>query len=424
MDISLLLAGVAGKGQALSGKPTQGDGGFSLALERLGAAGAPVAPGQAGTQLPGASAKGLAASPLAALEIDLPQGRLDAMMQALGELPAEGVDARLAEIAERLALIQAAGQQAETPPTAEAAMPSTEALHAALPAPAANVSPEGEPEMAAAGEWAALAVAAQPGVDEASRGLRHGEAAADGKAPPRLSAMEPPALAQAERLDARAGAAARPAAEGAAPRAAEPAISALPPRPDGQLSASEGRGSEPRGEGFATLLNGQPGSLASPAAGAGPNAAALSAPLNSPAWPQQFSQQVGQQMMMLGQRGGEQRIELHLNPAELGPLTISLKMSEQAAQAQFLSAHASVRGAVEQAIPQLREALAEQGISLGDTSVGEQRQDDTGGELAGQGGTGTRGSDAAPGEEGEALAASVAASPADISLDGRVDLYA
>ncbi|WP_373183793.1 hypothetical protein, partial [Halomonas campaniensis] len=127
MDISLLLAGVAGKGQALSGKPTQGDGGFSLALERLGAAGAPVALGQAGTQLPGAPSKGLAASPLAALEIDLPQGRLDAMMQALGELPAEGVDARLAEIAERLALIQAAGQQAETPPTAEAAMPSTEA---------------------------------------------------------------------------------------------------------------------------------------------------------------------------------------------------------------------------------------------------------------------------------------------------------
>ena len=31
-----------------------------------------------------------------------------------------------------------------------------------------------------------------------------------------------------------------------------------------------------------------------------------------------------------------------------------------------------VRQVVEQAIPQLREALAEQGISLGETSVGEQ----------------------------------------------------
>ncbi|WP_410594391.1 flagellar hook-length control protein FliK, partial [Bacillus sp. SIMBA_074] len=53
-------------------------------------------------------------------------------------------------------------------------------------------------------------------------------------------------------------------------------------------------------------------------------------------------------------------------------MSISLKMTEHGAQAHFLSAHAQVRQVIEQAIPQLREALAEQGISLGDTSVGEQ----------------------------------------------------
>lgn len=96
--------------------------------------------------------------------------------------------------------------------------------------------------------------------------------------------------------------------------------------------------------------------------------ASLSAPVASPAW----QQQLGSQLTGLAQRGRHQ-IELHLNPADLGPLSVSLKVDDQGAQAQFLSAHASVRAAVEQAIPQLREALAEQGIALGETSVGEQQ---------------------------------------------------
>jgi flagellar hook-length control protein FliK len=97
--------------------------------------------------------------------------------------------------------------------------------------------------------------------------------------------------------------------------------------------------------------------------------ASLSAPVASPAW----QQQLGNQLTGLAQRG-RQQIELHLNPADLGPLSVSLKVDDHGAQAQFLSAHATVRAAVEQAIPQLREALAEQGIALGEASVGEQQQ--------------------------------------------------
>ncbi|MNR47301.1 flagellar hook-length control protein [compost metagenome] len=44
------------------------------------------------------------------------------------------------------------------------------------------------------------------------------------------------------------------------------------------------------------------------------------------------------------------------------------------AHAQFFSHNAQVRSAIEQALPQLKEAMAEQGISLGQTSVGDQRQ--------------------------------------------------
>ena len=42
------------------------------------------------------------------------------------------------------------------------------------------------------------------------------------------------------------------------------------------------------------------------------------------------------------------------------------------ASASFVSAHASVRQAIETALPQLQQALAQAGISLGQTSVGEQ----------------------------------------------------
>ena len=104
-------------------------------------------------------------------------------------------------------------------------------------------------------------------------------------------------------------------------------------------------------------------------------AASLSAPLGSSDW----QQGLGQQLIGLHQRGGQQ-IELHLHPAELGPLSISLKLGDNAAHAHFLAAHPQVRAAIEQALPQLREALAEQGITLGETSVGEQRQQQAQGE--------------------------------------------
>ncbi|WP_394543914.1 flagellar hook-length control protein FliK [Azorhizophilus paspali] len=101
--------------------------------------------------------------------------------------------------------------------------------------------------------------------------------------------------------------------------------------------------------------------------------AATTATLTTPLASSEWQRDLGQHLFGLQQRG-EREIELHLHPAELGPLSISLKIGESGAQAQFLSAHPQVRAAVEQAIPQLREALAEQGIALGETSVGERQQ--------------------------------------------------
>lgn len=93
----------------------------------------------------------------------------------------------------------------------------------------------------------------------------------------------------------------------------------------------------------------------------------LTAPLASPQWQNDLSQQVSSLVLR-----GDGRVSLQLNPADLGPLLVELKITEQSAQLQFVSGQAAVRSAVEQAIPQLRDALAEQGINLGDVNVGEQ----------------------------------------------------
>ncbi|NIF26490.1 flagellar hook-length control protein FliK [Pantoea sp. Tr-811] len=79
---------------------------------------------------------------------------------------------------------------------------------------------------------------------------------------------------------------------------------------------------------------------------------------------------LGQQVVAMVRRG-ERQVDVQLHPADLGPLSISLNVSDSGVQAQFQSAHASVRAAVEQALPQLQSALASQGLALGEASVND-----------------------------------------------------
>ena len=68
--------------------------------------------------------------------------------------------------------------------------------------------------------------------------------------------------------------------------------------------------------------------------------------------------------------GGRREVELNLNPAELGPLKVTLSLAEGHAQILFVSEHPAVRQALEAALPQLRTTFADNGISLGQASVG------------------------------------------------------
>lgn len=223
------------------------------------------------------------------------------------------------------------------------------------------------------------------------------------------------ALATAEAVRQAAGGAS-PAPSATSPQAM---LEALTTHQQGQGGLAQD-GQSPIGGAFggqATSSLTASSTSASPATAGMAQQASLSAPVGSPAWPRQL----GQQLLQFSRQGGEQRIEMKLHPAELGPLSVTLKVGDQGAQAHFLSGHAQVRHALEQAIPQLREALADQGIALGETSVGEQHQGGTEGE-------GRQFADASSAASGEGEELSEGSRPLTPSLervlDGRVDLYA
>ena len=88
--------------------------------------------------------------------------------------------------------------------------------------------------------------------------------------------------------------------------------------------------------------------------------------LGTSAW----QEDLGQQVVAMVRRG-DQQVDMQLNPSDLGPLSISLNVGDTGVQAQFQSVHASVRAAVEQALPQLQVALASQGLTLGEASVND-----------------------------------------------------
>ncbi len=92
--------------------------------------------------------------------------------------------------------------------------------------------------------------------------------------------------------------------------------------------------------------------------------AALEARVGERGWDQNLGDKL---VWMAGQK--QQVAELHLNPPDLGPLKITLTLNNDQASAQFVSAHAAVREAIEMAMPRLREMLADSGITLGNASV-------------------------------------------------------
>ncbi|WP_298017619.1 flagellar hook-length control protein FliK [uncultured Castellaniella sp.] len=190
-----------------------------------------------------------------------------------------------------------------------------------------------------------------------------------------------------------AGAQTRPqAAESEAPSAHRPAGSragALPPAAaDGKtpaatpLAAALGAAVRPQAAPVSAAQDMSAAAQAAPLgatllpAASGPAAQApvqlaVPTPLGSPQWPQDFSRQV----LSLTQSGAAagHTVTMHVNPPELGPIHITLHLGDALAQASFVSPHANVRQALENALPHLEQQLAQAGLSLGQANVSDQQ---------------------------------------------------
>ena len=92
---------------------------------------------------------------------------------------------------------------------------------------------------------------------------------------------------------------------------------------------------------------------------------AVSTPVRDADWSGDF----GQKIVWLA-TSETQSAQLTLNPAQMGPIEISLSVERGNASVSFASANAEVREAIETALPRLREMLASAGIELGQTNVG------------------------------------------------------
>jgi flagellar hook-length control protein FliK len=92
-------------------------------------------------------------------------------------------------------------------------------------------------------------------------------------------------------------------------------------------------------------------------------------PVGSPAWADDVGVKLAHVVSLR-----HQGVELHVQPAHLGPIDIRISINGDQASVQFVAPHATTRDALENALPVLRDLLAQQGLALGDTAIGGRAQ--------------------------------------------------
>jgi flagellar hook-length control protein FliK len=94
-------------------------------------------------------------------------------------------------------------------------------------------------------------------------------------------------------------------------------------------------------------------------------------PVQQPGWDQALAQRV---QWMVGKQ--MQGAEIKLTPPNLGTLEVRVSVNHDQTSVSFTSPHASVRDAIETAMPRLRELLADNGLNLANVNVSEHSQTD------------------------------------------------
>jgi flagellar hook-length control protein FliK len=160
-------------------------------------------------------------------------------------------------------------------------------------------------------------------------------------------------------------------------------------------------------------------------AASAPSAPAVSASIATPVGAQGWDQSLGQHVVwMVAQRNPT--AEIHVNPPELGPLSVTVNVTNNTASATFVAAHAATRDAIADAMPRLKDMLAESGIALGQVMVSAESFSQGGGSGSGQPGTGAHNAGAGATGNLTPVAASGLVSPVKTgrAAQGLVDTFA
>ena len=96
----------------------------------------------------------------------------------------------------------------------------------------------------------------------------------------------------------------------------------------------------------------------------------LELPLGNAQWGSQVLQRVA---WLTGQ--GIAAAEIHLNPAELGPMQVRVDQRQDSATVVFTSHNSSTREAIEASLPRLRELFSQQGMELLDVDINSGEQE-------------------------------------------------
>jgi flagellar hook-length control protein FliK len=94
--------------------------------------------------------------------------------------------------------------------------------------------------------------------------------------------------------------------------------------------------------------------------------ASLPTPIDAP----DFAQTLGVQMSVFAKEGVQQA-ELHLNPADMGPVSVQIVMDGTQARIDFGADIAATRHAIEAGLPELASALRDAGYTLAGGGVSQ-----------------------------------------------------
>lgn len=147
-----------------------------------------------------------------------------------------------------------------------------------------------------------------------------------------------------------------------------------------------------------------------------PLATGLTQTVGTPAW----SHEVGQATLRMA-TNDLQSASLQLNPEHLGPLDVQVRIDHGTAHLTFVAAHAETRQALEASRPALDQLFGEQGLKIGDCSVGDSSSR---GSLADGAQTASRRDGGRPDREADPTPSAATAATVQVKKLGLVDTFA